>query len=83
MSGNKRIAYQRIQARDIVYSIVDEECGKDCGKVKTLLLKVGKLQEILWKVKSTAQVLLLTAPAKIKVGNILKSQSLPLNVIIL
>jgi len=38
--GGKRRAYQRIPARDIVYSIVDEERGKDCGRVKTTFLKV-------------------------------------------
>uniref|UniRef100_A0A673YZF8 Otoferlin n=1 Tax=Salmo trutta TaxID=8032 RepID=A0A673YZF8_SALTR len=34
MSNNKRIAYARIPSKDILYSIVDEETGKDCGKVK-------------------------------------------------
>lgn len=40
MSNNKRIAYARIPSKDILYSIVDEEMGKDCGKVKTVFLKV-------------------------------------------
>lgn len=40
ISGGKRQAYQRIPARDIIYSIVDEESGKDCGKVKTMFLKL-------------------------------------------
>ncbi|GCB65661.1 hypothetical protein scyTo_0000450 [Scyliorhinus torazame] len=40
MSNNKRIAYARIQSKDILYSIVDEETGKDCGKVKTVFLKL-------------------------------------------
>uniref|UniRef100_A0A8B9HKC2 Otoferlin a n=1 Tax=Astyanax mexicanus TaxID=7994 RepID=A0A8B9HKC2_ASTMX len=34
MSNNKRIAYARIPTKDILFSIVDEEMGKDCGKVK-------------------------------------------------
>lgn len=42
VSNNKRIAYQRIPARHIIYSIVDEERGRDCGKPITLLLKVTK-----------------------------------------
>ena len=46
ISGNKRIAYQRIPARDIIYSIVDEERGKNCGKVKTLFLRVGVIFSI-------------------------------------
>ncbi|XP_069742584.1 otoferlin isoform X4 [Narcine bancroftii] len=40
MSNNKRIAYARIQSKDILYSVVDEEMGKDCGKVKTVFLKL-------------------------------------------
>lgn len=40
ISGGKRQAYQRIPARDIIYSIVDEESGKDCGKVQTMFLKL-------------------------------------------
>ncbi|XP_063235260.1 otoferlin-like isoform X2 [Bacillus rossius redtenbacheri] len=40
ISGGKRTAYQRLPARDLIYSIVDEECGRDCGKVQMLLLKL-------------------------------------------
>ncbi|KYO37037.1 hypothetical protein Y1Q_0005860 [Alligator mississippiensis] len=40
MSNNKRIAYARITSKDILYSIVDEETGKDCAKVKTVFLKL-------------------------------------------
>uniref|UniRef100_A0A8C9S2Z7 Otoferlin n=1 Tax=Scleropages formosus TaxID=113540 RepID=A0A8C9S2Z7_SCLFO len=40
MSNNKRIAYARIPAKDILYSIVDEETGKDCGKVKAVFLRL-------------------------------------------
>ncbi|MEE6477252.1 hypothetical protein FKM82_011430 [Ascaphus truei] len=40
MSNNKRIAYARIPSKDILYSIVDEETGKDCGKVKSVFLKL-------------------------------------------
>ena len=40
MISGEWIAYQRIPARDIIYSIVDEERGKSCGKVKTLFLRV-------------------------------------------
>lgn len=41
ISGNKRLAYHRIPARDIIYSMVDEECGRVCGKVQTMFLKVN------------------------------------------
>ncbi|XP_077949255.1 otoferlin isoform X3 [Gasterosteus aculeatus] len=40
MSNNKRIAYARVPSKDILYSIVDEETGKDCGKVKAVFLKL-------------------------------------------
>ncbi|XP_051780197.1 otoferlin isoform X2 [Erpetoichthys calabaricus] len=40
ISNNKRIAYARIPSKDILYSIVDEEMGKECGKVKTVFLKL-------------------------------------------
>uniref|UniRef100_A0A3B4BFR6 C2 domain-containing protein n=1 Tax=Periophthalmus magnuspinnatus TaxID=409849 RepID=A0A3B4BFR6_9GOBI len=40
MSNNKRIAYARIPSKDLLYSIVDEETGKDCGKVKAVFLKL-------------------------------------------
>ena len=40
ISSGKRTAYQRIPARDLIYSIVDEESGRDCGRVQTLFLKV-------------------------------------------
>ncbi|XP_061667432.1 otoferlin isoform X3 [Syngnathoides biaculeatus] len=40
MSSNKRVAYARIPSKDILYSVVDEETGKDCGKVKAVFLKL-------------------------------------------
>uniref|UniRef100_A0A668ACF7 Otoferlin a n=1 Tax=Myripristis murdjan TaxID=586833 RepID=A0A668ACF7_9TELE len=40
MSNGKRIAYARIPSKDILYSIVDEEMGKDCGKVKAVFLRL-------------------------------------------
>ncbi|CAB1335532.1 unnamed protein product [Coregonus sp. 'balchen'] len=40
MSNNKRIAYARVPSKDILYSGVEEETGKDCGKVKTIFLKL-------------------------------------------
>lgn len=40
MSNNKRVAYARVPSKDILYSIVDEETGKDCSKVQAVFLKV-------------------------------------------
>lgn len=40
ISNNKRIAYSRVPSKDILFSSVDEETGKDCGKVQTIFFKV-------------------------------------------
>ncbi|XP_052040734.1 otoferlin isoform X4 [Apodemus sylvaticus] len=40
MGNNKRIAYARVPSKDLLFSIVEEELGKDCAKVKTLFLKL-------------------------------------------
>ncbi|XP_007937072.1 otoferlin [Orycteropus afer afer] len=40
MNNNKRIAYTRVPSKDLLFSIVEEEMGKDCAKVKTLFLKL-------------------------------------------
>ncbi|XP_064604472.1 otoferlin-like [Liolophura sinensis] len=59
--GQKRIAYQRILAKDIIYSVVDEEKGKNCGKVITLLLKLpGKKAsgQSGWSIQAKLQVYL-------------------------
>ncbi|KAM7078247.1 otoferlin isoform 2-T2 [Molossus nigricans] len=40
MSNNKRIAYARVPSKDLLFSLVEEELGKDCAKVKTLFLKL-------------------------------------------
>lgn len=39
-SNNKRLAYARIPAQNILYAVVEEEKGKDCGKIQTIFLKV-------------------------------------------
>ncbi|CAL1540078.1 unnamed protein product [Lymnaea stagnalis] len=59
VSNNKRIAYQRIPARQIIYSIVDEERGRDCGKPITLLLRLpGKraMGSAGWTIQTKLQV---------------------------
>ena len=44
ISGNKRVAYTRIPAEDILYSKVDTERGIHSGRVQTILLRLpGKL----------------------------------------
>uniref|UniRef100_G1KWU1 C2 domain-containing protein n=1 Tax=Anolis carolinensis TaxID=28377 RepID=G1KWU1_ANOCA len=39
-SNNKRVAYTRIPAQNILYAVVEEEKGKDCAKIQTIFLKV-------------------------------------------
>uniref|UniRef100_A0A8C5TYN9 C2 domain-containing protein n=1 Tax=Malurus cyaneus samueli TaxID=2593467 RepID=A0A8C5TYN9_9PASS len=36
LSSNKRVAYARIPAQNILYSVVEEEKGKDCAKIQTV-----------------------------------------------
>ncbi|TWW71797.1 Otoferlin Fer-1-like protein 2, partial [Takifugu flavidus] len=40
LSNGKRIAYARVPSKDILYSGTEEEKGKDCGKVKTIFLRI-------------------------------------------
>ncbi|XP_076441089.1 otoferlin-like [Babylonia areolata] len=61
ISNNKRVAYHRLPARQLIYSIVDEERGKDCGKVLTLLLRLpGKKAsgQAGWTIQTKLQVFL-------------------------
>ncbi|NXO80047.1 FR1L4 protein, partial [Sitta europaea] len=43
LSNNSRVAYARIPAQNILYSVVEEEKGKDCAKIQTVLMKVPGL----------------------------------------
>lgn len=40
IANGKRIAYHRLDARDILYSDDPEESGGYCGKVQTIFMKV-------------------------------------------
>lgn len=55
MSSNKRIAYARVPSKDLLFSIVEEELGKDCAKVKTLFLKVPEGEQA-WEVGLQSRV---------------------------
>ncbi|XP_035029738.2 fer-1-like protein 6 isoform X1 [Hippoglossus stenolepis] len=39
LSNNKRVAYARVRARDLLFSSSQEARGKQCGKIITLFLK--------------------------------------------
>ncbi|XP_032930543.1 fer-1-like protein 4 [Catharus ustulatus] len=43
LSNNRRMAYARIPAQNILYSVVEEEKGKDCAKIQTVFMKVPGL----------------------------------------
>ncbi|XP_030632044.1 LOW QUALITY PROTEIN: fer-1-like protein 4 [Chanos chanos] len=53
MSGGRRVAYARIPAHSILFSLVEEEKGKDCGKLTTVYMKTpgGLLGEIFAKLE--------------------------------
>ncbi|KTF72534.1 hypothetical protein cypCar_00023706 [Cyprinus carpio] len=42
VSNHKRLAYARIPARHLLFSESPEQRGQDCGKIKTLFLKIIK-----------------------------------------
>nr|XP_029507423.1 fer-1-like protein 6 [Oncorhynchus nerka] len=52
LSNNKRVAYARISARDLIYSASPEERGKDCGKIQTLFLKPPGKRVAGWSVQA-------------------------------
>ncbi|XP_075818961.1 fer-1-like protein 4 [Microtus pennsylvanicus] len=56
-SGQRHVAYARIPAQDVLFSVVEEERGRDCGKIQSLLLTApgaapgevcAKLELFLW-----------------------------------
>ncbi|XP_074068175.1 fer-1-like protein 4 [Macrotis lagotis] len=56
-SGRRRVALARIPAQDVLFSVVEEERGRDCGRIQSLLLTVpaappgevcAKLELFLW-----------------------------------
>ncbi|XP_017548337.1 fer-1-like protein 4 [Pygocentrus nattereri] len=53
MSGGRRVSYARIPAHSILFSLVEEEKGKDCGKISTIYMKTpgGPLGEIYAKLE--------------------------------
>uniref|UniRef100_A0A8D0G245 Fer-1 like family member 6 n=1 Tax=Sphenodon punctatus TaxID=8508 RepID=A0A8D0G245_SPHPU len=50
LSNNKRVAYVRIPAKDVLYSPAKEQRGKHCGKIKTHFLKLPGKRPPGWNV---------------------------------
>ncbi|XP_062271498.1 fer-1-like protein 4 [Scomber scombrus] len=57
LSGSKRLAYARIPSNSILFSLVEDQRGRDCGRVTTLYMKspgcaaseiFAKLEVYLW-----------------------------------
>ncbi|XP_050683960.1 otoferlin-like [Leptidea sinapis] len=59
ISNGKRVAYQRLTARDLIYSDRSDEIGKLCGKMQTLFLK--------WPGKKATTPSGWTVPAKLDI----------------
>ncbi|XP_070758115.1 fer-1-like protein 4 [Enoplosus armatus] len=53
LSGSKRLAYVRIPSYSILFSLVEEQRGRDCGRVTTLYMKSpgGSASEIFAKLE--------------------------------
>ncbi|XP_039594508.1 fer-1-like protein 6 isoform X2 [Polypterus senegalus] len=56
VSNNKRLAYARIPAKHILYSRLEEQMGKDCGKIKTLFLKMPGRRVTGWNIQAKVDV---------------------------
>ncbi|MGH0120587.1 UNVERIFIED_CONTAM: hypothetical protein FKN15_009374, partial [Acipenser sinensis] len=55
LSNNKRVAYARIPAKDLLYSQLENERGKHCAKIKTLFFKT-----LFWGLRELKKVQLLS-----------------------
>ncbi|XP_021108036.1 fer-1-like protein 6 isoform X1 [Heterocephalus glaber] len=58
LSNNKRVAYARVAAKDLLYSPVREQKGKHCGKIKTHFLKLPGKRLAGWSVQAKVDVYL-------------------------
>ncbi|CAH1774769.1 unnamed protein product [Owenia fusiformis] len=50
IQNGKRIAFQRIPAKELIYSVNEDERGRLCGKVQTLFLRDGKFDQLTQRV---------------------------------
>uniref|UniRef100_A0AAR2J7Z6 Fer-1 like family member 6 n=1 Tax=Pygocentrus nattereri TaxID=42514 RepID=A0AAR2J7Z6_PYGNA len=58
LSNNKRVAYSRLPARNLLYSENLVERGRDCGKISTLFLKSPGKHGATWAVQAKVDVYL-------------------------
>ncbi|KAB0399975.1 hypothetical protein E2I00_014198, partial [Balaenoptera physalus] len=52
LSNNKRVAYARIAAKDLLYSPIRKQMGQHCGKIKTHFLKLPGKHPAGWSVQA-------------------------------
>uniref|UniRef100_A0A6I8N4Q4 Fer-1 like family member 6 n=1 Tax=Ornithorhynchus anatinus TaxID=9258 RepID=A0A6I8N4Q4_ORNAN len=64
LSNNKRVAYVRIPSKDLLYSPIREQRGKDCAKIKTHFLKPPGKHPPGWSVQAKVDVYLWLGPTK-------------------
>ncbi|XP_058524347.1 fer-1-like protein 6 [Ochotona princeps] len=64
LSNNKRVAYARIDSKDLLYSPVREQMGKHCGKIKTHFLKLPGKRPAGWSVQAKVDVYLWLGPTR-------------------
>uniref|UniRef100_A0A8C5MXF2 C2 domain-containing protein n=1 Tax=Leptobrachium leishanense TaxID=445787 RepID=A0A8C5MXF2_9ANUR len=64
LSNNKRVAYARIPARDILYSPALEEQGHHSGKIKTLFFKLPGKRGPGWNIQAKVDVFMWLGSSK-------------------
>ncbi|NXT62655.1 OTOF protein, partial [Chaetops frenatus] len=62
ISNNRRVAYARVPAKNILYSPAKEQRGKDCGKIKTHFLKLPGKRPLGWTVQAKVDIYLWLGP---------------------
>ncbi|XP_072123386.1 fer-1-like protein 6 [Mobula birostris] len=64
LSSNKKVAYARIPAKDILFSEKENEKGKDCGKIKTVFLKLPGKHIMGWTIQAKVDLYLWLGPMR-------------------
>ncbi|XP_023574556.1 fer-1-like protein 6 isoform X3 [Octodon degus] len=62
LSNNRRVAYARVAAKDLLYSPAREQMGRHCGKIKTHFLKLPGKRPAGWAVQAKVDVYLWLGP---------------------
>lgn len=49
LNEGSRFAYHKISMSDVLFSQIPELCGKDCGRIQTVYLKVKNIRALFKK----------------------------------